>query len=55
MWEEVSRFRTALRNMFAKENKGVLFSETVLSTKGLWQARMDVIPVPKSVEQDAEM
>lgn len=55
VWEEVTRFRTSLRNMFAKEDKGVLFCETVLPTKGLWQARMDVIPVPKTVQEDAEM
>ncbi len=55
VWEEVLRFRTALRNMFAKEGKGVLFCETVLPTQGLWQARMDVIPVPKEVEDDSEM
>eukprot|EP00557_Chaetoceros_sp_GSL56_P004031 CAMPEP_0176505014 /NCGR_PEP_ID=MMETSP0200_2-20121128/16260_1 /TAXON_ID=947934 /ORGANISM="Chaetoceros sp., Strain GSL56" /LENGTH=490 /DNA_ID=CAMNT_0017904523 /DNA_START=2380 /DNA_END=3852 /DNA_ORIENTATION=+ len=55
VWDEVTRFRTCLRNMFAKEGKGVLFCETVLPTKGLWQARMDVIPVPKTVQEDAEI
>ena len=55
MWEEVARFRNSLRQMFAKEDKGVLFCETVLPTNGIWQARMDVIPVPKNVENDAEM
>lgn len=55
VWDEIARFRTSLRDLFAKEDKGVLFCETVLPTKGLWQARMDVIPVPKDVEQDAEM
>lgn len=55
VWEEVQRFKTSLRNMFRQEDKGVLFCETVLSTKSLWQTRMDVIPVPLSVEQDAEL
>ncbi len=41
--------------MFKKEGKGVLFCETVLPSKGFWQTRMDIIPVPKDVEQDAEM
>lgn len=41
--------------MFAKQGMGVLFCETVLPSKGLWQARMDVIPVPKIVQEDAEM
>ena len=42
VWDEVARFRTSLRRMFAKEGKGVLFCETVLPTKNLWQARMDM-------------
>ena len=41
--------------MFKKDNLGVLFCETVLPTKSLWQARIDVIPVPTNVEYDAEM
>lgn len=37
-------------------NRGVLFCETFLQTKhGFWQARMNVIPVPKHVEEDAPM
>lgn len=42
--------------MFKQEDKkGVLFCETVLPTKSFWQSRMDIIPVPMSVEQDAQM
>ena len=55
VWEEVNRFRNSLRQMYAKEGKGVLFCETVLEAKGFWQARMDVIPVPKKVSDDAPM
>jgi hypothetical protein len=55
VWDEVHRFQNCLRSMFRKEGKGVLFCETVLSSKGLWQARMDVIPVPINVENDAEI
>lgn len=56
VWDEVQRFKTSLREMFRKQdNLGVLFCETVLSTKSLWQARIEVIPVPLNVEQDAEM
>jgi len=53
IWDERIRFQTALRSMFRKDGMGVLFCETVLPSKGLWQARMEVIPVPLSVEQDA--
>eukprot|EP00550_Attheya_septentrionalis_P011020 CAMPEP_0198305910 /NCGR_PEP_ID=MMETSP1449-20131203/58149_1 /TAXON_ID=420275 /ORGANISM="Attheya septentrionalis, Strain CCMP2084" /LENGTH=440 /DNA_ID=CAMNT_0044008455 /DNA_START=70 /DNA_END=1392 /DNA_ORIENTATION=- len=53
VWDEVQRFRTSLRHMFRAQGKGVLFCETVLPSKSLWQARMDVIPVPIRVEQDA--
>mmetsp|Transcript_21438 Transcript_21438/g.50584 ORF Transcript_21438/g.50584 Transcript_21438/m.50584 type:complete len:487 (+) Transcript_21438:128-1588(+) len=55
VWDEVQRFRTSLRRMFAKTGQGVLFCETVLPSKNLWQARMEVVPVPRRVEQDAAM
>mmetsp|Transcript_182 Transcript_182/g.338 ORF Transcript_182/g.338 Transcript_182/m.338 type:complete len:468 (+) Transcript_182:58-1461(+) len=55
VWNEVSHFKASLRRMLKKEGKGVLFCETVLPSKGFWQTRMDIIPVPKEVEQDAEM
>ena len=55
VWDEVQRFKTSLRSMFKKDGMGVLFCETILPTKALWQAKMDVIPVPLSVEKDAEM
>jgi len=53
VWDEVHRFRTSLRNMFRKEGKAVLFCESVLPSNGFWQTRMDVIPVPIHIEQDA--
>jgi len=53
VWDEVQRFQTSIRAMFREKNMGVLFCETVLPSKSIWQARMDIIPVPKSVEQDA--
>jgi len=55
VWDEVQRFRTSLRRMFAKTGQGVLFCETVLPSKNLWQARMEAVPVPLRVEQDAAM
>ena len=55
VWEEVKYFCNSLRAMFANEGKGVLFCETVLDTKSFWQARIDVIPVQKNVEDDAPM
>lgn len=42
--------------MYAKENKDVLFVETVLpSSKGLWQTRLEAIPVFKRQASDAPM
>ena len=41
--------------MYAKEGKDVLFVETVLPSKGLWQTRMEAIPVPKRAAQDAPL
>jgi len=55
VWDEVGRFKSSLGAMFRKEGKGVLFCETVLPSKSLWQTRMDVVPVPLNVEQDAQI
>mmetsp|Transcript_2671 Transcript_2671/g.3846 ORF Transcript_2671/g.3846 Transcript_2671/m.3846 type:complete len:388 (-) Transcript_2671:56-1219(-) len=55
VWEEISRFRASLRSMFAKEGKGIILMETVLESNSFWQARLEVLPVPKRVEQDAAM
>jgi hypothetical protein len=56
VWNEISQFQTALRKMYAKENKEVLFIETVLpSSKGLWQTRLEAIPVLKRHANDAPM
>jgi len=62
-WYEVKRFQSSLRQMFAKDGRGVIFIETVTRTsKGggggggmALQAKMEVIPVPKSVERDAPL
>jgi len=60
-WYEVKRFQSSLQQMFAKDGRGVIFIETVTRTsKGggsgmALQAKMEVIPVPKSVERDAPL
>lgn len=55
VWNEIARFQAALRAMYAKEGKDVIFVETVLPSKGLWQTRMEAMPVPKRTSQDAPM
>mmetsp|Transcript_29252 Transcript_29252/g.41149 ORF Transcript_29252/g.41149 Transcript_29252/m.41149 type:complete len:254 (-) Transcript_29252:110-871(-) len=56
VWDEVQRFQTSLRHMFRKEGQVPIFYETVLpSSKGLWQTRMEVIPVQERVADDAPM
>ncbi|KAL3770031.1 hypothetical protein ACHAWU_005858 [Discostella pseudostelligera] len=69
VWYEVKRFQGALRQMFLKEGRGVIFLETVMKTSRsasggagsgvgggtALQAKMDVIPVPLSVERDAPL
>ena len=61
-WYEVKRFQNSLKQMFDKDGRGVIFIETVsrTSSKGggsgmALQAKMEVIPVPKSVERDAPL
>ena len=58
-WMEVQRFQSSLKQMFNKDGRGVIFLETVTRTSGNkgmgYQARMEVVPVPKSVERDAPL
>ena len=52
LWDEVERFQTSLRNMFWQDSKQkVLFCETTSRR----QARMEVVPCPIHVQQDAAM
>jgi Protein similar to CwfJ C-terminus 2/Protein similar to CwfJ C-terminus 1 len=53
VWEEVALFRRSLENMYARDRKGIILFETVLPNKGFWQTKMEVVPVPFSVLQDA--
>ena len=60
VWYEVKRFQSSLRQMFHKEGRGVIFLETVTRTSrgggsGGLQAKMEVVPVPRSVERDAAL
>jgi hypothetical protein len=49
VWDEVTRFKTALTSMWAKQGKEVVFCETVLqsSGSGLYQTKIECIPVKK--------
>ena len=53
--EEVALFRRSLENLYARERKGIILCETVLPSKGLWQTKVEVIPVPFSQIQDAPL
>mmetsp|Transcript_19789 Transcript_19789/g.42552 ORF Transcript_19789/g.42552 Transcript_19789/m.42552 type:complete len:524 (-) Transcript_19789:59-1630(-) len=61
VWYEVQRFQHCLRQMFHKEGRGVLFLETVTRTSrgggggAALQAKMEIVPVPMSVERDAPL
>jgi hypothetical protein len=56
VWNEIAQFQASLRAMYAKQNKTVMFIETVLpSSKGLWQTRFECIPVPTRAAHDAPM
>ena len=46
-WNEIHKFQTSLRTLFGKEEKDVIFTETVLGTKGFWQTRFTVTPIPR--------
>jgi hypothetical protein len=53
VWEEIKLFRTSLENMYAKDRKGVVLLETVLPSKGFWQTKMEIVPVPFPALHDA--
>jgi hypothetical protein len=56
VWDEVRRFHTSLSNLYAKEyKKGIILCETVLPQNGVWQTRLEVVPVPFSALQDAPL
>jgi len=55
VWDEVERFKASLRKMFIEQKIVPLFCETVFESKGLWQTKMDVLPIPFDVAADAPM
>jgi Protein similar to CwfJ C-terminus 2/Protein similar to CwfJ C-terminus 1 len=55
-WREVLRFQTSLQNLYARQGKSVMLLETILDhSKGLWQTKLEVVPVPFAMLQDAPM
>jgi Protein similar to CwfJ C-terminus 2/Protein similar to CwfJ C-terminus 1 len=55
-WREILRFQTALQNLYARQGKSVIMLETVLEhSKGLWQTKLEVVPVPFGTLQDSPM
>ena len=66
VWNEVRRFQSSLRRMFEKEGRGVIFLEAVTRTSksasggssgggAALQAKMEAIPVPMSMERNAQL
>eukprot|EP00529_Nitzschia_sp_RCC80_P025332 CAMPEP_0113491154 /NCGR_PEP_ID=MMETSP0014_2-20120614/27411_1 /TAXON_ID=2857 /ORGANISM="Nitzschia sp." /LENGTH=521 /DNA_ID=CAMNT_0000384939 /DNA_START=138 /DNA_END=1700 /DNA_ORIENTATION=+ /assembly_acc=CAM_ASM_000159 len=62
VWEEVRKFRQALENVYARERKGIVMTETVLPSRSttstassFWQTKLEVVPVPFSALQDAPL
>jgi Protein similar to CwfJ C-terminus 2/Protein similar to CwfJ C-terminus 1 len=57
VWDELVRFQTSLRNMYAAKKQGVLFCETVLPRHSMsfWQTRLEAMVVPWSVAEDAPL
>ncbi|KAI0632175.1 CwfJ C-terminus 1-domain-containing protein-like protein [Trametes polyzona] len=46
MWDEVKNFMKCLMRMFAEEDKGVVFYETVLTIKAQKHTYIECVPVP---------
>ncbi|KAH8925726.1 hypothetical protein BT69DRAFT_1216194 [Atractiella rhizophila] len=52
-WEEVKNFMKTLMQMFASQDKGVIFFETVISFKQQRHTFVECIPVPWSLYDDS--
>ncbi|KAJ9116583.1 hypothetical protein QFC20_000515 [Naganishia adeliensis] len=52
-WDEVRNFMKCLMQMFAKENKGVLFFETVINLKQQKHSFIEAVPLPANEFADA--
>ncbi|KZW01458.1 hypothetical protein EXIGLDRAFT_602781 [Exidia glandulosa HHB12029] len=52
LWEEVRNFMKCLMRMFAEEDKGVVFFETVISLKKQQHTFIECVPVPWSIFED---
>ena len=55
VWDEVVRFQSSLRVLYRQQGRDVLFCETVLPQSGFWQTKLEAIPVPSNVAQDAPL
>ncbi|KAL1411883.1 Pre-mRNA-splicing factor cwf19 [Vanrija albida] len=52
-WEEIKNFQKSLMRMFAAENKGVLFYETILSFRQQRHTMIECVPLPADQFADA--
>ncbi|TXT07480.1 hypothetical protein VHUM_03200 [Vanrija humicola] len=52
-WEEVKNFQKSLMRMFAAENKGVVFYETILSFRQQRHTMIECVPLPADQFADA--
>lgn len=55
VWDELVRFQTSLRVLFEKQNKGVVFFETVLPSQSFWQTRLECVAIPREQWMDAPL
>jgi Protein similar to CwfJ C-terminus 1/Protein similar to CwfJ C-terminus 2 len=55
VWNEIILFQRSLQTLYQKENKTVLFWETVLPNHNFWQTKMECIVVPLSIASDAQL
>jgi hypothetical protein len=54
-WDEIRRFQTSLTELFATQNKGFIFFETVLPNSNFWQTKLEAVAVPLRAFHDAPL
>jgi hypothetical protein len=55
VWDEIRRFQSSLQRLYATQQKGLLYYETVLPTSGFWQTKLEAVAIPLEQWQDAPL
>ena len=55
VWDEIIRFQSSLRALFATQNLSLVFFETVLPNTSFWQTKLECVAIPRAQWLDAPL